>query len=61
LMQGTSWFESEDFTWDREVHLGLELNEMSVEGKRYVDDQLSPIVKLFQALKYAQLQYYQML
>ena len=46
--------EMVDFTWAREIHLGLDLNEEPMKGND-VDDQPTPIVKLPQAHEYAQL------
>ena len=43
-----------DLAWGRKIHLGLDLNEEPMEGND-VDDQPTPIVKLFQAHKYAKL------
>ena len=43
-----------DFTWGREFHLGLDLNEEPMKGND-VDDQPTPLVKLPQAHEYAKL------
>ena len=43
-----------NLAWGRRIHLGLDLNKGPMEGND-VDDRPTPIVKLLQAYKYAQL------
>ena len=54
LLQSRTWAELVDVAWSREIHMDLNLNKEPMKGND-MNDQPTPIVKLPQAHKYAQL------